>query len=307
MKKLLTTGLLFSIGLLTLGQKSAKELKGDKFYDKFAYSRAIAKYEGLDSTITTEGLRNLAESYRLTFETEKAEKAYSKLVNKSEAKPIDYYYYAYVLKENKKYLESDNIMQKFQAQAGSNDLRIKSFISDKNKVGDLLQDKGQFVIKNLDINSQQEDFGTSYYKDQVVFASSREGVQAVRRKWNGNNLPFLDLYVAEKGSEGTELKNLKPLSRVANKKYHEGPASFAKEGNFMAFTKNSYTGTSSDGVIKLQIFFTEKDEDGKWSEPTSFYLNNEEYSIGHPSLTEDGNTMYFASDMAVTDYQTYIK
>ena len=113
MKKLLTTGLLIGIGLLTFGQKSPKEIKGDKFYTKLDYSRAIDKYEGLDSTITTDGLRNSAESYRLTFSTIKAEESYAKLVNKEDAKPVDYYYYSYVLKENKRYLESDKAMKQF--------------------------------------------------------------------------------------------------------------------------------------------------------------------------------------------------
>lgn len=297
MKKILTTGILIGLSLLAIGQKSPKELKGDKFYNKFDYTRAIDKYERLDSTISTEGLRNLAESYRLTFATIKAEETYSKLIDKEDSKPIDYYYYAYVLKENKKYLVSDSAMSQFQEQVSTDDLRVIAFLVDKNKIEELKENKGQFVIKNLDINSAQEDFGTVYYNDQIVLASSREGVQPIRRRWNGNNLPFLDLYVADKDSLGTELKNLKPLTKVINKKYHEGPASFAKGGRLMAFTTSNYTGKSEDGTIKFNIFFSELDSTGKWTEPTGFYLNDKEYSVGHPCLTEDGKTMYFASDI----------
>ena len=37
--------------------------------------------------------------------------------------------------------------------------------------------------------------------------------------------------------------------------------------------------------------------DGKWSEPTPFPFNNESFVTGHPSLSTDGKTLFFISDM----------
>ncbi len=37
--------------------------------------------------------------------------------------------------------------------------------------------------------------------------------------------------------------------------------------------------------------------DGKWSEPTELSFNNISYSVGHPTLSEDGKTLYFSSNM----------
>ena len=34
----------------------------------------------------------------------------------------------------------------------------------------------------------------------------------------------------------------------------------------MAFTQNNYEEKSDDNTIKLQIFFSEKDKNGKWGE-----------------------------------------
>lgn len=298
MKKTIITGLLLGFGVLAFSQKSSKEIKGDKYFDLLNYSKAIDKYEKLDSsTISTDGLRKLAESYRLTFQTDDAERTYANLVKKSDVQPQDFYYYAYTLKENKKYLESNKWMDKFQATSSTNDLRVNSHKTGAANINALLVDNGQFTIKNLDLNSPQEDFGTSFYKDEVVFASSREGAKPVKRKWAGNDLPFLDVYKADRDLDNNELSDIKRFSKLTNKKYHEGPASFAKDGNFMAFTRNSYTGKSSDGTIKFQLFFSEKDEDGKWGEAKPFHKNSEEYSVGHPSLSADGNIMYFASDM----------
>lgn len=295
MKKRSITALILGLSFLAIGQKSPKELKADKQFDKLNYSRAITKYNAIDE-LSTDGKRNLAESYRLTFETAKAEEVYADLVQSEDAKPVDYYYYAYTLKENSKYLESNKWMDKFQTTASTGDLRVRNFVNGQDKLSALLVDNGSFTVKSLEINSAQQDFGTALYGDKIVFASSREGAKAIRRSWSGNNLPFLDMYQADV-KDDMELTSLDRFGRITNKKYHEGPASFAQGGNAMAFTRNSYSGKSSDGTIKFKVFFSEKNEKGKWSDPEGFHLNSEEYSVGHPFLTEDGKTMYFASDM----------
>jgi len=45
------------------------------------------------------------------------------------------------------------------------------------------------------------------------------------------------------------------------------------------------------------FLYTSKKEDGEWSDPEKLSFNNVDYSIGHPSLSEDGSTLYFSSDM----------
>lgn len=291
MKSLNTLLFILSISL-AFGQVSKKEIKGNKAFEFFNYSKAIELYESTDD-ISIDGHRKLATSYRKFQDMENAEESYANLVEKEGSTPEDIYYYAYVLKENKKYLEAEKWMDKFGALASS-DSRAELHISDKVKIEELLQDKGQFTVNHLNINSANEDFAPSFYQDKVVFASSREGKKLIKRKWAGNKLPFLNMYVADVNSN--ELSNPSLMIREKNKKYHEGPVAFAREDKFMAYTSNNYDDVSSDGVIKLKLFFTEN-KDGKWSEGEPFKLNNKEYSVGHPSLTEDGNTMYFTSDM----------
>jgi outer membrane protein OmpA-like peptidoglycan-associated protein/protocatechuate 3,4-dioxygenase beta subunit len=152
----------------------------------------------------------------------------------------------------------------------------------------------EFIIKNLNVNSENQDFGTVYYKDKIVFASSRPSSKFIRRVWNLNNLPFLDLFVAD--VHNSELLKVKPFDKNINNKYHEGPASFNEAGTFMAFTRNNYEGKSTDAIVKLKLY-TAQFENGIWSDAQPIRFNSNEYSVGHPSLTADGNTMYFASDM----------
>ena len=125
MKKRLLTIATLSFGLLCFGQ-SPKEIKADKAFDVYNYDKAISKYSSIDN-LSTEGKRKLAESYRLTFDMQKAEEVYAELANSDDKKPEDVYYYSYILKQNQKYLESDNWMDKFKSLT-SNDNRVKHYV-----------------------------------------------------------------------------------------------------------------------------------------------------------------------------------
>ncbi len=279
--------------LIATAQSSPTQRKGDKNFERYDFTQAIKFYEKI-RTKDLVTLRKLAESYRYLGNTEKAETYYAQCVTLDESISEDIYYYAAMLRSNGKYEESEAQMELFH-KAAENDSRGLEHFQNQGLILTLTRDEGHYEIKNLDINSYQEDFGAIYYKDQMVFASSREGEKGIRRRWNWNNLPFLDLYVANKG-EDEQLVNAVAFDRKLNNKYHEGPASFAQNGSFIAFTRNNYQGESSEHIIKLQIF-TEDFREDKWTNEASFPYNSDEYSIGHPALSEDGTIMYFASDM----------
>jgi outer membrane protein OmpA-like peptidoglycan-associated protein len=132
--------------------------------------------------------------------------------------------------------------------------------------------------------------------EQVVFASTRAIESPISRMWNWNGLPFLELYVADV-LPNHDLENIHPFQKRMKGKYHEGPASFNKSLDFVMFTRNNYDGRDKTGARGLQLYSSTKDEKGKWSKPAGISLNSSDYSVGHPSLTPDGKTMYFVSEM----------
>ncbi len=277
---------------LSINAQTGKLKKGEQSYEKYSYTESIEKFEGL-SEKTFEIKKKLAESYYKTGDYYKAEEYYSEVAVSPKSSSEDIYNYASVLAVNKKYAESEEWMEKFY-QLERGDSRAKIYNENKGFYNILLKDNKQFNIKNLDVNTPHQDFGTAFYMDKVVFASSRTGSKFIKRIWNWNELPFLDLYVAD--IDGSQLTNVSSFKKTFNKKYHEGPASYNKESNYTAFTRNNYTGKSKEGIIKLQIFTSEK-EGEKWKKPDPMHFNSSEYSVGHPALTADGKSMYFASDM----------
>jgi outer membrane protein OmpA-like peptidoglycan-associated protein/tetratricopeptide (TPR) repeat protein len=295
MKKLffITTIFCFTLSVMAQEQNNSTLKKAEDKFEDYNYSEAINKYaEANDGS--PEVTRKLAESFFRIGNIEKAEILYGKLANADVPEEKDVYMYAYTLMQNKKYPEALEMMSKYSA-LNPEDSRATAVLQNENYIEQLLMDKGQFTIKNLTINSPQEDFSPVFYKDKVLFASSREGVKPIRRKWNWNRLPFLDIYEASVNADG-ELANANPFRKELNKKFHEGPVAFNSAQTSMAFTRNNYEDKSSDNVVKLKIFISEF-VDGKWQNPVAFPLNNKEYSVGHPAYSSDGKWLYFASDM----------
>ena len=274
-------------------EKSRQEKQGDKYSFNYSYEKAIDSYTS-SKNLSLEGQRKLAESYSLTGQNDKAEAVYLTLVQSpTGVLPLDYYHYAMILKSTGKYTESNKWMDKF-VELNPYDLRSKSYVSTKSKFDSLLKDEGKYKIEHLNLNTNAGDFGTSYYKNKIVFASTRAKAKAFKKKFNWNGKPFLDMNVSE--LDGNQLKDPENFSKKLNGKMHDGPASFSNNGTYMAFTRNHYHDKSDDKVIELQIWFSSF-TDNKWSQPVPFSINNSEYSVGQPFLTSDGKTMYFVSNM----------
>ena len=274
-------------------EKSRQEKQGDKYSFNYSYEKAIDSYTS-SKNLSLEGQRKLAESYSLTGQNDKAEAVYLTLVQSpTGVLPLDYYHYAMILKSTGKYTESNKWMDKF-VELNPYDLRSKSYVSTKSKFDSLLKDEGKYKIEHLNLNTNAGDFGTSYYKNKIVFASTRAKAKAFKKKFNWNGKPFLDMYVSD--LDGNQLKDPENFSKKLNGKMHDGPASFSNNGTYMAFTRNHYHDKSDDKVIELQIWFSSF-TDNKWSQPVPFSINNSEYSVGQPFLTSDGKTMYFVSNM----------
>jgi outer membrane protein OmpA-like peptidoglycan-associated protein len=267
--------------------------KGEKLFSGYSYQQAINNYELLEVK-TPEVKRRLAESYLRIGDTKKSEFYYQELVNLKTKESKDYYNYSFVLSMNGKYEMAQKWMAEY-LKLEPNDSRAKKSKEDKYFYKRLLKEQNLYKIKNVSINSEHQDFGTTYYKDKIVFASSRETRSIVKRVWNWNALPFLDMYQANIDSSN-QLMGIEEFEKTKNKKYHEGPVSFNKAGDFMVFTRNNYKNKSQDGVVKLQLFSSEF-QNGRWQKEVSLPFNNSEYSVAHSSLTADGSTMYFASDM----------
>jgi len=289
----LILGLLIMISLPVHSQ-SLRLKKADKYFREFSYDKAIEAYESITDK-NADIYRNLAKSYLMLGDIDKAEENYSSLMSTGNYKAEDVYDYASVLLMNKKYDEAANWMQKYY-KLRPEDSRAKAFMENPLYYRDLLESDLQVRLNDEDINTKYEDFSPVYFKDsQVVFASSRGDSYLVNRRWNGNRQPYLDLYVADIES-GNRLSNVRKFDEHVNNKYHDAPATFNKGGDYMVVTRNIYDDKNLEDN-KLWLYDSHLQYGEYWSDPRPLHFNSKDYSCGQASITPDGQVMYFASDM----------
>lgn len=272
--------------------------KAQKLYKDFAYNQAIPVYEAyLKKNDDAKAMLELGDCYRLTSDFNKAEYWYGKAIEKGDVEPEYKLHYASMLQANEKYEEAAKWYANYK-QSAPEDKRASNQLKASADYGQYLLTRDRYQVKNLSFNTGGYDFAPVWFDKGLIYSSSRDSSKAISREsaWTGTQ--FFDMYYVE--GEKTNFGKPKVMRDNAATKFHEAAATFTPDNKKVYFTRNNYFNnkvkTSSDKVIKLKIF--ESDVDGQnWKNEKSFQYNNDEYSVGHPALTPDGNTMYFISDM----------
>lgn len=87
------------------------------------------------------------------------------------------------------------------------------------------------------------------------------------------------------------------LKKKINTRFHEGPSVIAPDGTIF-FTRNNYSnnkaGKSKDGTVKLKLYTA---SGRNWDKVEELSFNSDNYSVGHPAISSDGNILIFTSDM----------
>lgn len=292
--------LAFSL-IVTIGYaQKGKVRQAKKEFDNLAYVKTseILLEVAENGYKTVDLLQKLADSFYFNNQMEEAAKWYGELMTMNENVDPEYYFrYAQALKSVENYSESDKWMKKFY-EADRSDLRGRAFASTVDYLAMIDEASRDFEIKNMEINTDVSDFGTTQYQDQLVFASARGG----GKKYKWNEQPFLDLFTADKQEDGS-YSGAKAYNDQVNSKFHESSATFTPDDQVMYFTRNNYYNkkykNSEDGTNRLKIFKATL-EDGKWTNIESVHFNSDEYSVAHPVINLSGTKMYFASDMTGT-------
>lgn len=286
----------------TQGKKfERRKLRADRSFDSYLYAKAVKQYgKVLNIQSTPETQLQIAESYRLMNKPKKAHQWYSKIEDQETVFEVETYRnYAQVLAAVSKYDEANLMYKIYDQKTNRRESNINRKINGLTKINSFMRDSAAYSVQNAFVNSSEKDFSPTYYKDGFVFVSSRSNSasELLKPKYGWDQSLFLDLYyVAENGK-----KQVEKFEKGINTRYHEGPSVFYENGEKIIFTRNNFTegkaSQSSDGVTKLKMFSANKKANGKWGKPVAFPYNSDEYSVGHPTITPDGQTLYFASDM----------
>jgi outer membrane protein OmpA-like peptidoglycan-associated protein len=285
--------------MLTAQSKATK--KADKHYARFEYTSAIEAYLKVvekkqgDSYV----YKQLADSYYNVFNSAEAVKWYQKTI-KDNPDAETHFRYAQMLKAQGKYEDANQQMALF-ASKNPSDSRAIAFKENPNYLPKLQDKKKLFDVTPLDISSDKSDFGPVLYKDGLYFTSARN---STRRTFKWTDEPYLDIYRANVNKDGsiTNPEEVKGL----NTQWHDGPVVFTADGNtayLASETFNQKKGFEKDKESNSKFgnvsLYKITKLNGQWDSNniTPLPFSSIEYATSNPSLSADGKTLFFSSNM----------
>lgn len=299
MKKLFITTILTLAAVSGYTQNKHTE-KADNLFESYQYVAAIEDYLKLANSSKADAYvyKKLADSYYNIYNMDEAAKWYAKAIEKKQDAET-YYKYAQCLKAQGNYQESNKQMVTF-SDLEPNDQRAKDFKANPDYIPALADKDKLFDVGQTTINSKEySDFGAFLDNSNTLYFISTRNTSNRTDKWVKQ--PYLDIYQVTRTSDGnlSEPKNVDEL----NSPFHDGPVTISEDGNTMFFARDGHAegafqkDKKSNTKVSQQGLYKATKVNGKWSNIQALPFNSKNYSVSHPSLSKDGKTLYFASNM----------
>lgn len=287
------------VSTISVKAQDSQTAWADKLFKRFEYLDASKEYLKLVGIGIKQNYiyNQLAESYYNMFNTTEAIKWYAlSLTQPQEAET--YFKYAQMLKASGRYEESNAQMAIF-ASKNPKDIRAILFNENPNYIPKLLIKQKVFNLLPVTINSQYTDFGPKLANDNTLYFSSSRKISKKKTGWKEES--YLDVYQAtlldnDLLSAPTEVEEINTI-------WHDGPACVSSDGNTIYFSRDSREINDFEDVKNIKTKFSQMylfkatKVNNKWTAAKQLPFNDKSYSISNPSISIDGKTLYFNSNM----------
>ncbi|HZK62289.1 MAG TPA: OmpA family protein, partial [Anaerovoracaceae bacterium] len=302
MKRLLL--LIIILIIASFPEVVAQKRKAERAYDSFSageyfeaidhFKDAYSKTKKSDKTTRTELVYMIAECYRMINDPKNAETWYKLAVRSSSSKPEAQYWLAESLKKNGSYQLAIDGFKKYK-QVAPSDARADQEIRSCELALEWLRNPEAYKVEELkDLNSRESDFSPAYGRDDfglVYFTSSRD--DATGNKTHGaTGQSYTDIFqsrIDKKSKWSTPV----PVEDI-NSEFEDGTPSFSSDYKEIYFTRCETGKREKKGCV---IMYSKSSGD-KWSEPKNLGILPDTLVAAHPSISPDGSTLYFVSDLS---------
>jgi hypothetical protein len=155
------------------------------------------------------------------------------------------------------------------------------------------------TVRNASIlNGDKDDFSPTFFENGLLYCSNSK--KFAKNADKSNIVDDLNLKFAILDSLGN-LTKPSAFSRKTNSKTHEGPSCFSSQGDTMFLTrvmsKGGVAKYTRDGTTTLKIYIKVRDAEGNYVGEAVLPFESENFSYCHPTLSADGQRLYFSSNM----------
>ena len=298
--------------------------KGDQAFNKGLYYLSESKYDKAyeksdDHAFQSDMAFKAGQSLENINELKKAARWYKKAIRRRDSFPEALIRLAQVEIMNGNIEDAEEsfaIYEDFVPEnvRGDEERLINVF----DKVKDWKENPQAYIIRPMDkLNSRASEFAPQYFSGDtniIVFTSTRKGGVGVKEDGVTGDL-YSNLYRSDYTNElKRDVKNKrgkvidskiilkdkfewqKPISvgDSVNSTFNDGAACIDSEASLLYFTSSRKVNKKNRGT-KIYSIAIQGDE---WGELHKLNIVPDSLSVGHPSLSADGETLYFASDMA---------
>lgn len=301
-----------AVVIICLALISNSAFSQDDFYSKFTkkadytyatneFFKALNMYKDLYKESQNKDEKNyisfrIAECYRNMNQTQKAEAQYLKVITKNYQNPLIYYYYADMLQRNEKYAEAAVQYEEYLKRV-PNDERAKVSKISCSLSAKWIDSPTRYVIENRkELNSKESDFAPAYASNDylnIYFTSTRPGIHGEKINPVTGQI-FSDIFETSLDKKG-EWSKPEPLNDTINSVNDDGAPCLSDNYNSMYFTRCKI----ARGIkLGCQIYKGVRDPGEDWLKYEIVQIANDSISVGYPSLSKDGLTMYFVAKMS---------
>lgn len=281
---------------------TAQKTKAEKVYEAQGYGVYLEMFnqENL-AQLDRKTLVRMAKSSQKVGDSRSAERLYGALVDLDSPDPLWHLYYAQALQTNGQYLEARNQFRicdellREKANGRSYDQRARLGWEACNRMAEMRSIGSVIIAAEAALNSPKLEFSPMFYRDGLVFVSTRTKGER-KDRWINDN--YMDLYYSKRQTDGSfEAPEL--FADELKTDLHEGPCVFTKDQQTIYFTRNDLykgkRGKGKDGTTKLNLYRASLVE-GEWTEEQELPFNNPDVDQAHPALTSNERILVFASN-----------
>lgn len=302
MKKLL----FFSLAAVTLclaGCSAESNVKkGDKFYAIGEYFDAAAEYrkaymrtKAKERTKRGERAYKAADCFRRINFTARAIGSYQNAARYNYPDSIVYFYLAEMQKKNGDYKKAAGNYEIY-LQYAPHDTLARNGLQGCTLAPIWRKRPTLYTVKKENtFNSRRSDYCPMLAgddMDQLYLSSTRP--QATGDELSGiTGIKAGDIFMAKKDEKG-KWQMPETIESEVNSEYDEGACCFSPDGKTMYFTRCTH---DPDFPRYAQIY-TSNRSDASWSTPQLLEITKDTLSsYAHPTISPDGEWLYFTSDM----------
>ncbi|HTB07445.1 MAG TPA: OmpA family protein [Bacteroidia bacterium] len=237
----------------------------------------------------------VAECYRAIGDAKQEEQWYAKAIKAKYPDPKAILYMADAQKQEGNYDDAVTSYKQYMDQVPS-DPRGADGVKSCELAGKWKNAPTRYVVTNMaQLNTKFEDFAPCYADrryDELYFTSTRPG-SGNDKIDPGLGQSYSDLFETKMDKNG-KWSTPTPLPAPVNSDDNEGEATFDKSFKTMYFTR---CGVLKNKGVHCKIYSAER-KGTAWDQPVLLAFQTDTVTYGHPSLSADGETLFFASDLA---------